>query len=493
MNLDTKYNILVVDDNSDHVRIIKNALSDTQLHVDSTETLQGTVDFLEAFEYDLIFIDIMLPEINGFDLIEKVRALNKTVSIIIMSAFGSEEDAVQAIKKGANDYLAKNVGFEHRVKDMAMRTIQQARMTEELRMANLKYEQVFNTANDIFLTLDLNLNIVDFNERFLSFFKSDSNDHFRGKSFLSLIPSEAQKKIFEAYNSVVYEGMEPVLYSVTLLNSEGQKKKFEVNTSVIKEAERITGALCVARDITENSSLLEKQNAMQYRLMEKHQLALIGNMVSGIAHNINTPLATIMGHADLLQIKNPKSKEAQIIIDQCARISDIIRNMVYKVQNEQSSHSEPWDINHIITEELNFFNSDNQFRHQIIKTVELNPKVPKIPLVYQNFTQAFDAFIQNAIEAMEDSAVKELTIRTDYVDENIHLDIEDTGVGIPKEKREKLFKPFYTTKEEQNSDANLGLGLYNAYLLMQPYGVTFDVESNEEKTRFRWIIPTESA
>lgn len=492
MNRETKYNVLLVDDNDDHVRIIKHALQSDQLHVDSTQTVQGTFDFLEAFEYDLIFIDIMLPEINGFDLIKKVRKVTKKAAIIIMSAFGSEKDAVQAIKQGANDYLPKNIGFEHRVKDMAMRTLEQARLAEELRVANLKYEQIFNTANDIFLTLDLNVNIVDYNERFTSFFNLDKDSEIRGKSILSFLPLEAQKKVFEAYNSVVYEEQEPILYNINLQNPEGAQRKFEVNTSVLKEGDRITGALCVARDITENAALRAKQADMHYRLMEKHQLALIGNMVSGIAHNINTPLATIMGRADLLQIKNPDSSEADIIIDQCKRISDIIRNMVYKVQNEQSIHSEPWDINHIITEELNFFNSDNQFRHQIIKHIELSPRVPKIQIVYQNFTQAFDAFIQNAIEAMEETPKKELTIKTDVVNDTIHLDIEDTGVGVSDEQKEQLFTPFYTTKSEQNSDANLGLGLYNAYLLMQPYGVTFDVESTEEKTRFRWIIPTET-
>jgi PAS domain S-box-containing protein len=489
--MDTKYNILLVDDNNDHVRIIKNALNSPNIHLDDTSSVQGTLQFLEAFEYDLIFIDILLPEINGFDLIEQVREKNKHISIIIMSAFGSEKDAVHAIKAGADDYLAKNIGFEHRVKDMVMRTLKQAKLTEELRMANLKYEQIFNAANDFFFTVDLNANIIDYNDRVATFFGAEEKNALRGKSLLALLPKEAQKQTFEAFNSVVYEGLKPKLYTVMIPNLEKQNRYLEVNTSVLKEGERITGALCVARDVTETHTLRQKQTEMQFRLMEKHQLALIGKMVQGIAHNINTPLATIMGHADLMTIKNPDLKEADIIIQQCTRVSEIIRNMVFKVQNEQSSQSEPWDINHIINEELNFFNSDNQFRHQIIKKIELSPNIPKIPMVYQNFTQAFDAFIQNAIEAMEDAPVKELTIRTQLDDKVIYLDIEDTGVGISEEQQKNLFTPFYTTKAGRNSDPSLGLGLYNAYLIMQPYGVTFDVKSDKEKTRFRWTIPAE--
>jgi PAS domain S-box-containing protein len=437
-------------------------------------------------------MDIHLPDGNGIEYLLSLTLLYPDIPVIIISAYGHDEEIVQAIKNGATDYFTKGPGFEMRVADFVKKTLKNKQLELELESTRKKYEVIFNSANDLIFTLNLNGNFTSVNNKLVELFHAESHQEFIGKNFLDVLPDETKIKAGEVFGRILEgEITKNKLFELHIFNNNNEQRFIEINPSLLKEGESIIGVLCVGRDVTSSKKNKLKQNELHFRLMEKQQLALIGNMVQGIAHNINTPLATIMGHCELLELKLPDVKELETIYRQCDYISKVIQNMVRKVQNEQSMASEWWNINDIIEEEIKFFSADNEFKHHIYKKVNLGSGLPKIKMIYQNFSQAFDAFIQNAIEAVKPMNTKEIEIETFQEKEFIYLNIIDSGIGIKEDCIEKLFKPFFTTK---NSDVekHLGLSLYNAYVLMQPYGIEFKYSQKDNKTCFTWKIPIQN-
>ncbi|MCB0279369.1 MAG: PAS domain S-box protein, partial [Calditrichaeota bacterium] len=344
---------------------------------------------------------------------------------------------------------------------------------------------------------DLNGNFTSFNQKCLNVFPCHGKRKMLGKSFKKILSKDMHERSLKAFQTILFERTNVTLQDIYVLDEKGEKVFMEINASLLKEKGKVIGVLCVARDVTAVREMQSREQEYQMRMIETKKLASLGNLVQGIAHNLNTPLGTIMGRAELLQMKHPDLNELEIILEQADVMNEIISNLAQKAKRENITERAFWDVNTIIRDELKFFQADNTYKHKIKKVTKLEADLPKISIVYTHFTQAFESFIQNAIDAMIDSERKILEIRTSIKDKHIYIDICDTGIGIPKENIERLFDPFFTTKspinDKTDKQTGLGLGLYNAYLLLQPYGIEFNVKSTKKNTCFTWIIPVESA
>ncbi len=282
--------------------------------------------------------------------------------------------------------------------------------------------------------------------------------------------------------------------------------------------------------ITEQKQLERDRRRLEMELMEKHKLSSIGLLVQGIAHNLNTPLGVILGRSELLKseideilgeripkllepVKEeiPEVVEAEtslagvrdsadnslgVILKQVEQMSDIIGNMMYKSRQEQDSERKQINMNQILEGELTFLNADMHFKHDIEKRFHFDPNLPYIEGVYSDFSQSFTNIIRNAIDAMHGVEKKVLTVTTHHDDRFVYVIINDTGEGIKEEDKHRIFDPFFTTKEFGDSDggpSGVGLGLHSCYQLLNPYGVTFEVESEPGDTTFTVKIPIRPA
>ncbi len=276
--------------------------------------------------------------------------------------------------------------------------------------------------------------------------------------------------------------------------------------------------------ITEQKRLEDERRRLEMELMEKHKLSSIGLLVQGVAHNLNTPLGVILGRSELLKaevqevlgekadrlveslsgsgigelrglargIRESTVNCLDVILKQVEQMSDIIGNMMYKSRQEQDSERKRINLNQVLEEELTFLEADMQFKHEIEKNVDFDPKLPYIEGIYSDFSQSFTNIIRNAIDAMYRSEKKILTVTTRHDRSYVYVAIHDTGEGIKEENKSKLFDPFFTTKEFGDSEggpSGVGLGLHSCYQLLNPYGVTFEVESRPGDTTFTIKVP----
>ncbi|SMF38212.1 two-component system sensor histidine kinase NtrB [Pseudobacteriovorax antillogorgiicola] len=251
---------------------------------------------------------------------------------------------------------------------------------------------------------------------------------------------------------------------------------------------QLEGALQIYRDRT-----LAKQ--LQKQLLQSEKLASIGLLAGGIAHEINNPLGGILVFSQLLSREIDKDsplKEYAVEIESAAqRCKSIVENLLDFARQQPGSHEDtltPIDLIPCVKSALKFGTvGDTSPDIQITEDYQVEQL---LALGNRNkVIQVFLNLIQNAFHAMPDGGMLTITAQVEVIDqiEQGVVEIRDSGLGIPPDELDRIFDPFYTSKEEGQGT---GLGLSICHGIAEDMGGTIDVESVVDKgSCFRFIVP----
>lgn len=236
----------------------------------------------------------------------------------------------------------------------------------------------------------------------------------------------------------------------------------------------------MAQEIQEHRDHLEKMvqaktaelKQAQDSLLQSEKLASIGLLASGVAHELNNPLTSILMNVNLLmeEVEDQRElhKELKRISDdtiRCKRIIDDLRD--FSRRHDLDIHSR--DLNEVVRKAVGLMS--HQLRLSGIELfTELNPPLLQVPCDSGRMQQVLMNIFDNAIQAMPKGG--NLTVRTGVRESFAEIAVKDTGPGIAAEIRGKIFDPFFTTKSE-----GTGLGLSIAYGIMEEHGGSIAVES----------------
>ncbi|MBN8232766.1 HAMP domain-containing protein [Corallococcus macrosporus] len=230
--------------------------------------------------------------------------------------------------------------------------------------------------------------------------------------------------------------------------------------------------------------------AAQLQLVEAQKLAAVGQLGAGVAHEINNPLAGILGNVQLLLLDRGADDtdfETLRKIEQSAkRCKDITQNLLRFSQQRERPDLRPVDLNAVVRDALSL--TENQTRGEGVDLVtELSAEVPRVKADPGHLSQVVLALLSNARTAMLKTPVKRLTLRTGERDGMCTLEVEDTGKGIAENIRPRIFEPFFTTKDVWS---NVGLGLSVAWRIITEAGGTLEVRSEAgQGARFTIVLP----
>jgi len=207
------------------------------------------------------------------------------------------------------------------------------------------------------------------------------------------------------------------------------------------------------------------------KIEESQRLAQLGQLVSSMVHEVNNPLMIISGNAQLCLTEelNKQAKEnLGIIIEQCARTKSIIQRLL-AFSKPTKGEIKNADINAVVDSTAKLL--EHQYSVSNIKMIRnFAAQLPMIPIDEKQIQEVLLNIIKNAAEAMPEGGV--ITMATSQEGPFLRIDIADTGMGIPKEAMEKLFTPFFTTK-----DKGTGLGLPVCYGLVRAHGGDLEFNS----------------
>jgi len=226
---------------------------------------------------------------------------------------------------------------------------------------------------------------------------------------------------------------------------------------------------------------------LQEQLRHADRLALIGQLVAGVAHELNEPIGNILGFAQLAKKNSPLPKQTGKDIDKIINASLYIRDIIKQLltfARETPYERKTLNLNRIIKGSLAFFES-RCTKEGIELKISLFPKLPKISADQSQIIQVLLNLVYNAMHAMPDGG--KLTISTFSSEPDVILAVEDTGIGIGEDTQKKLFLPFFTTKP---TGQGTGLGLSVVHGIVAAHGGSITVNSKlGEGSRFEVRIP----
>ncbi|MFH7326972.1 sensor histidine kinase [Desulfurivibrio sp. C05AmB] len=219
----------------------------------------------------------------------------------------------------------------------------------------------------------------------------------------------------------------------------------------------------------------EHRAQLESQLRHADRLAKVGQLTAGVAHELNEPLAAILGFAQLAakKIESPEqaSRYLDRIIHSCLHAREIIRKMML-FSSPGVPRTRRVDLNHLLTEGLSFI--EPRFTRTSIRFVtELSPDLPPVEADSAQITQVLVNLVINAIHAMADGGT--LTLRTEGGGGEVRMIVADTGIGMDAATLEQIFLPFFTTKDV---DHGTGLGLSVVHGIVTGHGGSIDVQSS---------------
>ncbi len=236
------------------------------------------------------------------------------------------------------------------------------------------------------------------------------------------------------------------------------------------------------RDVTERKRLEDQARDLYHQLLQAEKLAALGQTISGVAHELNNPLATILTWAERLSqrhVDEQTRRGLETILSESERAAKIVRNLLTFARKRHTTRAMV-DLNTVIRETL-ALRSYEQRLSNITIFEALSAGLPNVFADPHQMQQVLLNLIMNAEQAMLTANGRgTLILRTwhDVEGEAVVLEVNDDGPGVPDEVRPKIFDPFFTTKDVGKGT---GLGLTVAYAIVQEHGGRITVKSEPSR------------
>ena len=378
------------------------------------------------------------------------------------------------------------------------------RAEKALRQSEAHYRSLAETLRDIIISMDLNGRITYINKAGIEL------SGYSKKAVLEMnIADFIQTKSIDSDNDFYF-------YEGEFIGKSGKSTPVEISSSLIVEESAPEGMLISARDITEKRKAREQARLRQEQLFQAAKMASLGTLVSGVAHEINNPITSVMLNAPILQkvwdsvlpvLEKHSQKDNDLhvgslsydqirervpallsdIVDGAKRIKNIMEDLKNFARQNPPEMVDMVDINNIVKKAVGLVNN-------LIKkstdtfSVRYAPDIPKFKGNTQRIEQVIINLLVNACHALQDSK-KAIHVSTAYNRKKdlFIIEVLDHGVGMPHEVLQRIKDPFFTTKRDSGGT---GLGLSISDGIIQDHKGTMEFFSKPGKgTTVRISLP----
>ncbi|RDH47357.1 hybrid sensor histidine kinase/response regulator [Fischerella thermalis] len=484
--------VLLIDDDEDDYILTRDWFKEFQVASCTLEWVnnyQAGRNAIASGQYDVYLVDYRLGDGNGLELLREAIAHGCTAPIIFLTGQGDREIDTEAMKAGAADYLEKS----QLAAPLLERSIRYALERKQNEQKIREQAALLDVATDAIFVQDLDGKILFWNKAAEHLYKWKKEEAI-GKKALELWQEKDLSKLQAALSILMKNrAWEGELQQIT---KTGQEITVESRWTLVKDFDNTTQCfLVVNTDITQKK-LLESQ------FLRAQRLESIGTLASGIAHDLNNVLAPILMTAQLLesQLDDERSKRLlPILISNAKRGANLVKQVLSFTRGMEGDRT-LLQLKHIVRE------IQQVIRETFPKSIDVSTSIPpSLWTIYGDATQLHQVLMNlcvNARDAMPNGGTLTICAENFLVDENyarMHLDaqvgayvaitVADTGVGIAPEIIDRIFEPFYTTKE---FGKGTGLGLSTVLGIVKSHGGFVSVYSEVGKgSQFKVFLPAQ--
>jgi two-component system NtrC family sensor kinase len=300
-----------------------------------------------------------------------------------------------------------------------------------------------------------------------------------GNRLVDLVTPSRRKTFVEAFDAVI-AGQQVDNLELPIQRGSGKLGHFSVNLSPMRdEQSNVTSIVAVMTDITDAALLNAK-------LVHAEKMAAVGQLVSGVAHEVNNPLTAILGFADLMleqsDVPDSAKKDLQIIVQEAQRTRQIVQNLL-SFARQTPAERKPVELNAILQRTLKLRAYD--FSSHGVDVVErLDEQLPAVMGDAHQLQQVFLNIINNAYDAVRETDRRgRIEVSTARVNGSVEVRFVDNGTGVSQPDR--IFDPFFTTKEVGKGT---GLGLSICYGILREHGGEIICQNNGEQPGATFVL-----
>ena len=285
---------------------------------------------------------------------------------------------------------------------------------------------------------------------------------------------------FEAALQTTALGQQVENLELRVRRSDGSMGHFSISLSPMRdESKQVNSVVVVMTDITDAALL-------QAKLSHSEKMATIGQLVSGVAHEVNNPLAAILGFTDLL-LENPNIPEAaredlKIILQETQRTKEIVQDLL-SFARQRPAQREPVHVNAILRQTIKLRSYDFS-SHGVEVVEEFDEGIAPTLGDAQQLQQVFLNILNNAYDAIQESGnYGKILIRTRRTQDSVEVAFIDNGIGVTEPER--IFDPFFTTKQVGKGT---GLGLSICYGIVRAHGGEVLCWNNAQESGSTFVV-----
>ncbi len=535
MTLPPNATVLIVDDNIPAVEMLARLFTGNGYIVHRAHEGKTAIKVAGETMPDLILLDVMMPGMNGYEVLSILRLNDLTAEIptIFLTAKDAPADIEQGFVLGAVDYIPKPAE-PRELLARAKSKIEAKRLREALNKKNRDLEALLRISTALNTALNVRALLVRINELLIDIapYKTSVAHYMsEGETYIEyrsnhpdfILSEEDKQTTFNHFFDSLRLNGSPTR------STELWEHAFAIHVEIRQDGD-IHGVITVLADeeltndhalfvdgvvrhaalALKNADLYElKSNyaeqlektvqkrsdellAAQQLLIRSEKLASVGRLASAIAHEINNPLTPVVLNLELmvedLQENRPINTDEVDVLStyrSAQRIKRILERVLQFTRNgrEDKPSLATVDMNTIVSSIVQL--SKHYFQQSRV-TINFLPS-PALPMSLGNSDQLEQVFLNmmlNARDAMESGG--ELSISTWADEKYVYVQFQDSGIGIPAEMLERLFEPFASTKGENGS----GLGLFVSYEIITNHQGVIDVQSKQgEGTTFTIALP----
>ena len=498
-----EFKILMVEDEPAHVEIVRRSFEkqSDRFTLTVAANLQEAHQYLSANLPDLILTDLLLPDGKGTDLLP-ANTEDAQIPVVVMTSYGDEKAAVEAMKAGAFDYIAKSEAMLRDTPHLVAQSLREWRHIADRRKAESSLAEekerlavTLCSIGDAVITTDAQGMITLLNkvaEQLTGWRNADAlgeplervfkivNEHTRIRC------ENPVKKVLES------GGIVGLANDTVLIGKDGTERVIEDSGAPIKDQQdRTIGVVMVFRDATEKRRLHEE-------LQKAQKLESIGVLAGGIAHDFNNFLAGILGNLSLAKLDvqpgHPVSRALDRMEKAALRAKDLTQQLL-TFSKGGGPVKQVTRIDELVHESAQFALRGSNVR--CVFKIDLDLRLANVDS--GQIAQVIHNLVLNADQAMPDGGT--ITIEGSNVSlapgnpyaldpgDYVQLSIRDQGTGIKREYLKKVFDPYFTTKQKGS-----GLGLAVAYSIIANHDGQLTVDSKlGQSTTFTILLPASDA
>ncbi len=487
--------ILLIDDEPDILRVLAMSLRADGYEVLTAESGETGLAVFDAQAPDIVLVDIKMPGIGGIEVLQEIKARETLTEVIIITGHGDVDNAVEALKYGASDFINKPVRDEtlavalqragekqtiHRkLRDHTLELeAKVASATRKLKRQAQFQARLIRSSNDGIVATDKDLRVVIYNPAAEKIFGYRRAEVIQQQVLTDIYPADLAAD-FQAGMCVSPECAEIRAREATVLSQNGVSIPVRFAGAILHEKGQKMGTVAFFQD-------LRPIKELEAALVRKERLAAIGQTVAGVAHGIKNILHGLKGGRHLVDVGIARQDSDRLqngwdmVKRNIDRTSDLVMDLL-RYSKERTPEREPCRPDEIV-EEVCALVIEEARAHNIAICKDLDPAIGTVAMDPHSLHSVLLNLMSNAVDACRDDAgdtqKRQVTIRTRReADGLLRFEIRDNGIGMTADVKARLFTSFFSTKGHRGT----GLGLMVTRKLIEEDGGSIEVESASKK------------